>query len=90
MRESTLDVALLQVGKFKDPLAAALKWLSDTEDEVANQKPISADYKVVKAQLQEQKLLKKLIQDREHSIQSLVSMGRDLIKKTWIQAKGLP
>ena len=59
-RERKLDVALLQVGKFKDALAAVLKWLSDTENEVASQKPISADYKVVKAQLQEQKLLTNL------------------------------
>lgn len=55
-RERRLDVGLLQSGKFAEALAGLEKWLSDTEDMVHNQKPPSADYKVVKAQLQEQKV----------------------------------
>lgn len=51
-----MDVALLQSGKFQEALDGLAKWLTDTEDLVANQKPPSADYKVVKAQLQEQKV----------------------------------
>lgn len=54
------------------------KWLSDTEEMVANQKPPSADYKVVKAQLQEQKFLKKLLLDRQQSMSSLLDMGQDI------------
>lgn len=49
-------MALLQSGKFQEALDGLAKWLADTEEMVANQKPPSADYKVVKAQLQEQKV----------------------------------
>lgn len=49
-------MALLQSGKFQEALDGLAKWLTDTEELVANQKPPSADYKVVKAQLQEQKV----------------------------------
>lgn len=56
-RDRKLDVGLLQSGKFQEALAGLAKWLTDTEEMVANQKPPSADYKVVKAQLQEQKVL---------------------------------
>ena len=45
---------------------------------VSNQKPPSADYKVVKAQLQEQKFLKKLLLDRQQSMSSLLDMGHDI------------
>lgn len=37
-------------------MSALLDWMSETEDMVANQKPPSAEYKVAKAQLQEQKV----------------------------------
>lgn len=55
-RERRLDVGLLQSGKFQEAVEGLSKWLSDTEEMVANQRPPSADYKVVKAQLQEQKV----------------------------------
>lgn len=65
-RERRLDVGLLQSGKFAEALAGLEKWLADTEDMVNNQKPPSADYKVVKAQLQEQKVcLKEFKWERE-------------------------
>lgn len=51
---------MLQSGKFQEALDGLAKWLTDTEDLVANQKPPSADYKVVKAQLQEQKVKTKI------------------------------
>lgn len=54
------------------------KWLSDTEEMVANQKAPSSDYKVVKAQLQEQKFLAKMLIDRQHSMSSLHSMGEEV------------
>lgn len=56
VRERSLDDALLQSGKFNDALESVLTWLKETEEMVANQKAPSADYKVVKAQLQEQKV----------------------------------
>ncbi|XP_063629073.1 dystonin isoform X7 [Cydia splendana] len=77
-RERRLDVGLLQSGKFAEALAGLDKWLSDTEDMVRNQKPPSADYKVVKAQLQEQKFLKKMLMDRQNSMSSLFAMGNEV------------
>lgn len=50
-----LQEALLHCGKFQDALEPLLSWLTDTEDLIANQKPPSAEYKVVKA-LVEQKV----------------------------------
>ena len=55
-RERKLDAALLQSGKFKDALVSLIDWLGETEEMVSTQKPPSSDYKVVKAQLQEQKV----------------------------------
>ncbi|XP_074600372.1 dystonin-like protein short stop isoform X2 [Brevipalpus obovatus] len=79
-RERRLDVALLQAGRFQEALASVEKWLKDTEEMVANQKPPSADYKVVKAQVQEQRFLKKLLLDRQSSMTSLAAMGQELMK----------
>jgi len=73
-----LDVGLLQSGKFQEALDGLEKWLTDTEEMVSNQKPPSSDYKVVKAQLQEQKFLKKMLLDRQNSMTSLYNMGREV------------
>ncbi|XP_032293272.1 microtubule-actin cross-linking factor 1 isoform X44 [Drosophila virilis] len=77
-RDRRLDVALLQSGKFQEALAGLSKWLSDTEEMVANQKAPSSDYKVVKAQLQEQKFLKKMLLDRQNSMGSLANLGKEV------------
>ncbi|BET00336.1 Growth-Arrest-Specific Protein 2 Domain [Nesidiocoris tenuis] len=77
-RERRLDVGLLQSGKFQEAVEGLSKWLTDTEEMVANQRPPSSDYKVVKAQLQEQKFLKKMLLDRQGSMSSLVAMGREV------------
>lgn len=55
-RIAQLQEALLHCGKFQDALEPLLSWLTDTEELVANQKPPSAEYRVVKAQIQEQKV----------------------------------
>lgn len=55
-RIAQLQEALLHCGKFQDALEPLLSWLRDTEELVANQKPPSAEYRVVKAQIQEQKV----------------------------------
>ncbi|XP_015177045.1 PREDICTED: dystonin isoform X17 [Polistes dominula] len=73
-RDRKLDVGLLQSGKFQEALNGLEKWLTDTEEMVSNQKPPSSDYKVVKAQLQEQKFLKKMLMDRQNSMSSLYNM----------------
>ncbi|XP_057668601.1 dystonin isoform X41 [Diorhabda carinulata] len=80
-RERKLDIGLLQSGKFQEALDGLSKWLTDTEELVANQKPPSADYKVVKAQLQEQKFLKKMLLDRQNSMTSLFNMGNEIAKE---------
>ncbi|XP_071449100.1 microtubule-actin cross-linking factor 1, isoforms 1/2/3/4/5 isoform X30 [Hetaerina americana] len=77
-RDRKLDVGLLQSGKFQEALDGLSKWLADTEEMVANQKPPSADYKVVKAQMQEQKFLNKMLLDRQSSISSLFAMGNEV------------
>ncbi|XP_072756473.1 microtubule-actin cross-linking factor 1 isoform X20 [Anoplolepis gracilipes] len=77
-RDRKLDVGLLQSGKFQEALDGLEKWLTDTEEMVSNQKPPSSDYKVVKAQLQEQKFLRKMLLDRQNSMSSLYNMGREV------------
>ncbi|XP_055645254.1 dystonin-like, partial [Toxorhynchites rutilus septentrionalis] len=77
-RDRRLDVGLLQSGKFQEALDGLSKWLKDTEEMVANQKPPSADYKVVKAQLQEQKFLAKMLMDRQNSMSSLFQLGQEV------------
>ncbi|XP_022254698.1 microtubule-actin cross-linking factor 1-like [Limulus polyphemus] len=78
-RERLLDLRLLQSGKFQEALEGVQKWLQDTEEMTANQKAPSADYKVVKAQLQEQKFLRKLLLDRQNSMTSLTDMGAEVM-----------
>ena len=77
-RERRLDVGILQSGKFQEALDGFSKWLSDAEEMVENQKPPSSDYKVVKAQLQEQKFLVKMLMDRQASLASLVQLGQEV------------
>lgn len=77
-QERKLDLAMLQSGKFKEAFDGLDKWLSEMEELVANQKPPSADFKVVKAQLQEQKFLNKMLLDRRPSVDSLFTMGKEI------------
>lgn len=60
-RVAQLQEALLHCGKFQDALEPLLSWLADTEELISNQKPPSAEYKVVKAQIQEQKVSKQRV-----------------------------
>ncbi|XP_062342611.1 microtubule-actin cross-linking factor 1 isoform X3 [Osmerus eperlanus] len=74
-RIAQLQEALLHCGKFQDALEPLLSWLSDTEELVANQKPPSAEYRVVKAQIQEQKLLQRLLDDRRGTVEMIQAEG---------------
>uniref|UniRef100_A0A6I8NFP0 Microtubule actin crosslinking factor 1 n=1 Tax=Ornithorhynchus anatinus TaxID=9258 RepID=A0A6I8NFP0_ORNAN len=74
-RIAQLQEALLHCGKFQDALEPLLSWLTDTEDLIANQKPPSAEYKVVKAQIQEQKLLQRLLDDRKATVEMIQAEG---------------
>uniref|UniRef100_A0A667ZAL9 Microtubule actin crosslinking factor 1 n=1 Tax=Myripristis murdjan TaxID=586833 RepID=A0A667ZAL9_9TELE len=74
-RIAQLQEALLHCGRFQDALEPLLSWLSDTEELVANQKPPSAEYRVVKAQIQEQKLLQRLLDDRRPTVEMIRAEG---------------
>ncbi|KAB5530856.1 hypothetical protein PHYPO_G00134140 [Pangasianodon hypophthalmus] len=74
-RIAQLQEALLHCGKFQDALEPLLSWLSDTEELIANQKPPSAEYRVVKAQIQEQKLLQRLLDDRRGTVEMIRGEG---------------
>ncbi|XP_041107393.1 dystonin-like [Polyodon spathula] len=77
-RDTQLHEALLHCGRFQDALESLLGWLNDTEDLVANQKPPSAEFKVVKAQIQEQKLLQRLLDDRQPTVDIIKREGEKM------------
>uniref|UniRef100_A0A8C7EAU4 Dystonin n=1 Tax=Nothoprocta perdicaria TaxID=30464 RepID=A0A8C7EAU4_NOTPE len=77
-RAAQLQEALLHCGRFQDALESLLSWLIDTEDLVANQKPPSAEFKVVKAQIQEQKLLQRLLDDRKATVEVIKREGEKI------------
>jgi DNA repair exonuclease SbcCD ATPase subunit len=77
-RERKLDQGLLQSGKYGEALGGLMSWMDEMEDMMANQKPPSADYKVVKAQVQEQKFVQKLLNDRKGAVASLVKTGHEI------------
>lgn len=79
-RERKLDSAILQAGRFQDAMDAFEKWLKDAENMLANQKPPSSDYKVLKAQIQEQQFINKMVDDRENSLKSLREMGLEFMR----------
>jgi hypothetical protein len=54
--ERKLNLALLKSGKFKEALESLLAWLTDTEELMANQALSSFDTKVIRSQVQMQKV----------------------------------
>ncbi|XP_022366529.1 dystonin isoform X2 [Enhydra lutris kenyoni] len=77
-RAAQLQEALLHCGRFQDALESLLSWMLDTEELVANQKPPSAEFKVVKAQIQEQKLLQRLLDDRKSTVEVIKREGEKI------------
>uniref|UniRef100_A0A4W3JSC6 Dystonin n=1 Tax=Callorhinchus milii TaxID=7868 RepID=A0A4W3JSC6_CALMI len=77
-RAAQLQEALLHCGRFQDALESLLSWLMDTEELVTNQKPPSAEFKVVKAQIQEQKLLQHLLDDRKSTVEIIKREGEKI------------
>ncbi|XP_069091875.1 dystonin isoform X4 [Pleurodeles waltl] len=77
-RAAQLQEALLHCGRFQDALESLLCWLTDTEELIANQKPPSAEFKVVKAQIQEQKLLQRLLDDRKPTVEAIKREGENI------------
>ncbi|XP_038656566.1 dystonin isoform X7 [Scyliorhinus canicula] len=96
-RAAKLQEALLHCGRFQDAFESLLSWLMDTEELVANQKPPSAEFKVVKAQIQEQKLLQHLLDDRKPTVEMIKREGEKIAgladsmdrEKTLNQLQGL-
>ncbi|XP_065102531.2 microtubule-actin cross-linking factor 1, isoforms 6/7 isoform X2 [Paramisgurnus dabryanus] len=76
--------ALALEEEFRDPLTfqqnleTLMIWVCEIEELTANQKPPSSEFKVVKAQLQEQKLLQRLLEDRRPSMETMMQEGPHL------------
>ncbi|XP_016342581.1 microtubule-actin cross-linking factor 1, isoforms 1/2/3/5-like [Sinocyclocheilus anshuiensis] len=64
--------------KFQQNLETLLTWVCEIEELTANQKPPSSEFKVVKAQLQEQKFLQRLLEDRRPSMETMMQEGPHL------------
>ncbi|KAJ8013741.1 hypothetical protein DPEC_G00032940 [Dallia pectoralis] len=79
-RSTQLHEALLHCGRFQDALESLLGWLTDTEELVSNQKPPSAEFKVVKAQIQEQILLQRLLEDRWPTVELIRKEGEQVVE----------
>uniref|UniRef100_A0A8C4SNF0 Uncharacterized protein n=1 Tax=Erpetoichthys calabaricus TaxID=27687 RepID=A0A8C4SNF0_ERPCA len=62
-------------------LEPLLVWVSDIEELAANQRPPSSEVKVVKAQLQEQKLLQRLLEERRPSLENMIENGPLLLER---------
>ncbi|KAF4087940.1 hypothetical protein AMELA_G00077310 [Ameiurus melas] len=83
LAESTRSTLALTDGfgdpeMFKQNLQTLLTWVCEIEELMANQKPPSSEFKVVKAQLQEQKLLQRLLEDRRSSMETMMQEGPHL------------
>ncbi|XP_044214406.1 microtubule-actin cross-linking factor 1, isoforms 1/2/3/5 isoform X1 [Thunnus albacares] len=65
---------------FLQNLESLLTWVYEIEELTANQKPPSSEVKVVKAQLQEQKLLQRLLADRRRSMDTMMLEGPRLVE----------
>ncbi|XP_075271448.1 LOW QUALITY PROTEIN: plectin [Opisthocomus hoazin] len=55
--------------RAQDTAQSLLAWVADMEELVGNQKPPSAEVKVAKAQLEEQKLLRRLLEERRPRVE---------------------
>ena len=71
---------MLHAGKLEEALESLLGWLDETEDMISNQKAPAADFKVVKAQLQEQKFLQRMLEDRGESVKGIEATAAELVK----------
>uniref|UniRef100_A0A8C6SU42 Uncharacterized protein n=1 Tax=Neogobius melanostomus TaxID=47308 RepID=A0A8C6SU42_9GOBI len=65
---------------FLQNLETLFKWVCEIEELTVNQKPPSSEVKVVKAQLQEQKLLQRLLSDRRRSMDTMLLEGPRLVE----------
>uniref|UniRef100_A0A4W4HEV9 Uncharacterized protein n=1 Tax=Electrophorus electricus TaxID=8005 RepID=A0A4W4HEV9_ELEEL len=66
---------------FQKNLQKLMTWVCEIEELTANQRPPSSEFKVVKAQLQEQKLLQRLLEDRRSSMETMMQEGPHLLEQ---------
>ncbi|XP_044863726.1 microtubule-actin cross-linking factor 1, isoforms 1/2/3/5-like [Mauremys mutica] len=76
LRAVTLPEGSPSAEQAQDTLETLLTWVADMEDLVGNQKPPSSEVKVLKAQLQEQKLLKRLLEERRPRVECVLQDRR--------------
>ncbi|XP_078789373.1 microtubule-actin cross-linking factor 1, isoforms 6/7 isoform X2 [Oryzias latipes] len=83
-RETKPALALKDVStdteSFLQNLDALVTWVREIEELESSQKPPSSEVKVVKAQLQEQKLLLRLLTDRRRSMDVMLLEGPRLVE----------
>ncbi|XP_039593504.1 microtubule-actin cross-linking factor 1 [Polypterus senegalus] len=77
----TLHKDLADLEDLFQNLEPLLVWVSDIEELAANQRPPSSEVKVVKAQLQEQKLLQRLLEERRPSLENMIENGPLLLEQ---------
>lgn len=73
-REQKLDGAILGLGNYQDARQSMLNWLEETEELAGNLRDPSSDHKVVKAQIQEQRLVQKLVDDKRPAVEGFAAM----------------
>merc|ERR1719278_736483 len=71
-RERKLDQGLLNSGKLQEAMSGLKNWFDEMDEMFANQKPPSSDHKVIKAQIQEQKFVERLLKDRKRAVDNLI------------------
>lgn len=80
MKTRSLDLqrALLSCGRFQDVLASLTSWLNDAEQLAASQKSPSWEYKVLLAQMEEQKVLHKMVDSHREAVSSFLRDGAQI------------
>ncbi|XP_029443078.1 dystonin-like [Rhinatrema bivittatum] len=82
VRSITLAEETPSTHQTQDTLEIILSWVSDMEDLIANQKSPSSEVKVVKAQLQEQKLLQRLLEERSSRVECVLRDAQALTRSS--------
>lgn len=67
-----------QALKFQETMNSQSKWLGDTEKMIASEKPLSDNSKVNKEQIQAQKIIHKLLLDRQKFMTLLFQFGVEI------------
>ncbi|XP_072363988.1 uncharacterized protein [Scyliorhinus torazame] len=71
----------LASGTFNDRLTKLKSWINDVEAAMANQRPLSSEWELVKAQVQEQKILVQEIRDHLEIASQAMKNGEQLMKE---------